>query len=560
MKKYLLTLACATAMAASAQQIGKIENVANGNFAFSKVALDKKAVISMTKKSDAPLKSAKEGVYYRTPAGSMWVAVPQPFYAYNTPMHVIAPWTEFKYVNMSDKKNGTWGMQLADSFIDLTDDVDENCNLNDYYSGCAGAYYAPQYTESGVTYIPTHTLRDGSKETMLNYVYGVTFSTFSPMNVDGAVIYSRGVLDNENLFGAGKHDGIAMGGIETCYPKPMSPLYVEYAAAYGRVAGGKDALSGKTLTMSIYNLDDENAEPLVLTCTSEDLEFDSEDNEGTKYYMVKFTKKVIDEISGETVPDPFVIDYPSVVVISGFDQAGVNLGLGGYTIADEFASDSEAENHSYCTYFDAVENTTKGFTYQGNTVVALGFQSMFDICSVVTEIEAMDGNVYPADGITVSDDGQTYGNSVFTDVKGVQVCTALAWKDAETDEEMYWSDDMYDYDWIQNLVVEGAVNQNNKEYGLYYVGAVCDPLPAGVDKRYAVIHLNGRGVVSEDIYVLQGNITLEEAKAAHAAAGINKVENNGVKTNNKVYNLNGQQVGKNFKGIVIENGKKVFKK
>lgn len=44
------------------------------------------------------------------------------------------------------------------------------------------------------------------------------------------------------------------------------------------------------------------------------------------------------------------------------------------------------------------------------------------------------------------------------------------------------------------------------------------------------------------------------------AAGISKVENLKVAQDGKCFNLAGQQVGKNYKGIVIKNGKKMVVK
>lgn len=559
MKKVLLTLACATAMVASAQ-VAKVENPAKAKMDFSRVSLDKKAVVSTTKKSDAPMKSAADGVYYRTPAGSMWAAVPQPFYNYNTPYHVVAPWTDFTFINMSDKKNGTWGIQTASTFVDLSEEVDANGNYTSYYNGRAAIYYAPQYTEGSTTYIPTHTLRSGSKETMANCVQGVEMLSFQPMNVDGGGLAARGVLTDENLFGAGAYDGIAMSGVDAYYPAPMSPLYVEYASIYARVVSSKEPLSGKTLTMTIYNLEDENAEPLVLTCTEDDLVFDAEQS-GVKYYMANFSKKVKDEISGSFVADPFVIDYPTEVVISGLDQAGVNIGFGGIDIADEFVSDNENENHAYCTYYDEAAGAMDGFTYQGNVTLALCVYGMMDICSVATELQSTDNNFYECNGIKVSDDGQSFVNCEFgQSLAGVRVYTALDWTDGETGEEMYWSDDMYDYEWIQNLVVSSLKNSQGNTVGMHDVGAICDALPSGVTKRYAVIHLNGRGVTSEPIFVLQGDITLAEAKADYIATGITNVKNNEAKKSTKKFNLAGQQVDNNFKGIVISNGKKTIKR
>ena len=560
MKKVLLSLACASAMVAPAQ-VTSIKKEASAVIASSKIEVAKNAVLSSSKMSKAPQRMAADGVYYKTPAGAMWNFSERPLYAYNTPGLVVAPWTDFTYVNMSEKKNGTWGLQTSATFIDLTDDTDEANNLISSYNGGAAAYYAPQYTEGGITYIPTA----DAGEKMANYVDDVKLHAFHPSNVGSPSYYGRGSLDNENLYGAGTFTNGTSGesfvslGIDMSYPKPMSPLYVDKVTIWGILQdASKGALSGKTLTMQIFNLEDENAEPVVLTCTPEECVLDRETTNGGYFYQVNFTQKTVDEISGETVAAPFVIDYPTEVIITGFEQEGVNLGLMGYDVFEEFKSDNENENITYLVLRTATGELR--FLRYPDTVVALGFQSMFDICTVDTEIKSTDGQAYEANGIAVSADGQTFGNNIFSDVNGVQVYTALAWTDATTGEEMYWSDDMYDYDWIQNLVVESTKNQSGREIGHHHIGAVCDPLPAGTDKRYAVIHLNGRGVTSEDIYVLQGNITLEEAKADHAITAIADVKNDAAKKNNKKFNLAGQQVDNNFKGIVISNGKKAIMK
>ena len=43
-------------------------------------------------------------------------------------------------------------------------------------------------------------------------------------------------------------------------------------------------------------------------------------------------------------------------------------------------------------------------------------------------------------------------------------------------------------------------------------------------------------------------------------AGINEVSNGTVKEKAPIYNLAGQRVGKDYKGVVIQNGKKFIKK
>ena len=80
--------------------------------------------------------------------------------------------------------------------------------------------------------------------------------------------------------------------------------------------------------------------------------------------------------------------------------------------------------------------------------------------------------------------------------------------------------------------------------------------------RYAVLYVEGFEVKSEPIIVVQGDLSIEEAKELAAwSTGIDapvvKIDNNG---KGKIYNLNGQQVNDSYKGIVIQNGKKVIKK
>ena len=42
--------------------------------------------------------------------------------------------------------------------------------------------------------------------------------------------------------------------------------------------------------------------------------------------------------------------------------------------------------------------------------------------------------------------------------------------------------------------------------------------------------------------------------------GINEVSNGTVNENAPIYNLAGQRVGKDYKGVVVQNGKKFIKK
>ena len=82
---------------------------------------------------------------------------------------------------------------------------------------------------------------------------------------------------------------------------------------------------------------------------------------------------------------------------------------------------------------------------------------------------------------------------------------------------------------------------------------IFNALPSGVVKRVGVVYLQGKtGKSKNPIIVLQGSATI--------ADGIENIEADKAKAvnNGKIYNLSGQQVGKNYKGVVIKDGKKLI--
>jgi hypothetical protein len=103
-----------------------------------------------------------------------------------------------------------------------------------------------------------------------------------------------------------------------------------------------------------------------------------------------------------------------------------------------------------------------------------------------------------------------------------------------------------------------------------------DPLPADAtvevntesasevrNARYAIARVKGYEVESDPIIVVQGDITIEEAKElAAASTGIENITvvKADKQSKSKIYNLNGQQVNGPYKGIVIRDGKKVINK
>ena len=88
------------------------------------------------------------------------------------------------------------------------------------------------------------------------------------------------------------------------------------------------------------------------------------------------------------------------------------------------------------------------------------------------------------------------------------------------------------------------------EYDITVLKLECDPLPEGVSGRKCELHVQGKTCKSTyPIEVLQGDAT----------TGINGATVN-VARDGKTYNLSGQRVAPDTKGIVIRDGKKYVNK
>ena len=80
------------------------------------------------------------------------------------------------------------------------------------------------------------------------------------------------------------------------------------------------------------------------------------------------------------------------------------------------------------------------------------------------------------------------------------------------------------------------------------------PLPEGTTKRATRLWVQGLGYDAQHpIVILQGDAIITD--------GIDNVTTIGNKqSDNRIFNLNGQQVNKAYKGIVVKNGRKMLNK
>ncbi|MDO4197001.1 MAG: hypothetical protein Q4D33_12755, partial [Prevotellaceae bacterium] len=375
------------------------------------------------------------------------------------------------------------------------------------------------------------------------------------------------------LFGDGQLDN---GGktyqcfaVEQSFPKPMAPLYVEdIFLALVNLDSEVFLPEGKELTLDIMN---EEGEVLYsLTCGAEDITVEDRDPYETDYGDMRFadavfTMKDVDPLTGDVAAVPFVLDEAFTVVISGFE--GTGIGMRGHFMLDdddvETAERAVVENGYLDFYNVADEGEMVSYTFQNPLAIPMTFTAMFDAAKVWETAYLSDGTeLADFNVLNVSADGQTVKNAGYPDETFAYVNTAASWID-EDDTEMYYLADCDDEfpEWLSYSIDNSMWNDLESEdfQPVVYVTVEAEALPAGVEGRGCKLYVNGRGITSDAaIYVLQGNFTKEQADAQEST-GVNSVlapkAHNG-----KTYSVAGQQVNKNFKGIVVKDGKKFINK
>lgn len=326
------------------------------------------------------------------------------------------------------------------------------------------------------------------------------------------------------------------------------------------------------------------------------------------YGYLVFSQRGQDEFGSE-VAQPFVIPEGEHwgVIIDGFAtdnntkvNPDVSFGPSGLRIPDE---DNTQIGSYQAKYIGRNGNPTMVYG-DGNTdaqgrsmnlAVNVGVEGMYDGISVPENMNYMlfeQANENNSDvhfnavrfpnnggyGVTDGCNDYFYNKSAtqisdydHTGVPGAMVyTTTYAWDPTET---TFFYDVNDAPAWItqngmEELTQVGYDYEGN-ETTLHSYTYVYEPmaaaLPSGVNSRWAAVHFNStRGATSDPIFLLQGNITYEQAKAEYEAQQANGVSSLKADTDKKadehIFNLAGQEVNKNYKGFVVTKGKKTLQK
>lgn len=503
----------------------------------------------------APQKSkggVAAGVYYTAPSGALWQGFTETGGAYYSPMMYVQAYSPFTFTNMvaeSDKTSAKWNVAGYDVATIFPSFLDADNNFV-YGEGLDPGYNIPMpqlilnadtFALGNFTTRPAYVL---SQDTINGLAYANSCSE--------SQLYSGGSLSTGYLYGTGGLSCTANGtkgtawGVRQDYSAPSSPLYVEKFYAMVRSTSADPIPVGDTLTCYIADLA-KGQWLYAIPITHNDVQVEEYNG---KYYGTVFIERKVKTSIGE-VSAPFTIDYPWRMQIEGFDDPNISLGFYGIEAADG----ESVKNANFLVQVSdvAVEDTA-------NYHVGDSYAHYYSGCSLQLSISGMQDNVLAPDtysniegcrSVTVQADGTTQELTNGAGLDGAIVLTAQNWLDGDGEENYYMNlgDENAD-SWVT------ACTADTLTLGDHLVNVVkfqCDELPAGVEGRTATVTFEGLGgVTSDPITIIQGV----------APTGISSVEidNQPSEKRNEIYNLQGQRVIAQTKGILIRNGRKYMRK
>lgn len=623
-KVLLLTAVVLTSVSLSAQKVTKMtmshanmqnyKNVKTANVENpTKIKGEKLPMLmkKQTEKTSAKVsrRVASDGILYNHPVGTLFggwnMGVEQDSeefgrgYGFTT---VFVPtMTKLSYKNVS-AENVTWSINNNDAQELVVDGNLETSYMRNDKNEAPALYYCPTITAASEK---TYTLGEYNFYYKRGLVKTLGLARVDSMNTmyqadPFAAIYyqgnyyvpnqSWGLLSTDNLFGSGTYDDgkgttIKATGAIQVFDKPVTPLFLTKLVVAGEtftqpiptgmqlkalITGVKEVertyTNGTKETVKTADLD--NVLATMIANSNDTIDFFStgtRNNKTIKEGYVIYQKPGTEDILGNIIPGNIVLDDEFAIVLTGFEQDGVDFGVDGLEI--------EEYNTTLPGASILLEND-RTVSYQATLLLNMGLYGMFDMAAApkypgfyTFENEELDYRVVrvPAEGspeefglgnCTEGATGAAFLTNSIDDAgyPGVPVFTNVSWFD-DNDNANYEILDRPD--WIQSVSIDPSLGN-----GLNIVMFAAEPLPAGETGRWAKVRVVGQEAVmdgttkysaySDEIVILQGDATIADAIIAPKT-----VKNN---ISAPAYNLNGQRVADDYKGLVIKNGKKYFNK
>ena len=478
-----------------------------------------------------PLAGYANGMYYARPEGTFY----QTFQASSNGKYygyVLAPnFTELKWRNMTDeanKANTTW--YINDNAVE----GDEN---NDYI--------AQYFVRSGyLSYVPTlhqglQTFTLGDDVATPYEQVGVipTDSIYNLLKWDitqggnytgyqgGGYGFGTGTTTFD-FDGDGEAEEVFSDGIVEFYDKPATPLYLSsiyFPVTSNQTEQEKMFADGKELTVEIFkvitNEDGSRTldeEPLATMKATELQNFGNYSSGDGSYGYFEVSQVEVDAFGTEYAV-PVILDDAFAVVITGFAQEGVDLGLR-FGNAAAAAYDYPILTPTFERYYDVATGEYKGMlrTYGKSSSTgalycynaAIYLEGMWD--AVYVDDTMLDYTI-PVEGGTMESVNEfTNSDGEQIHLNYLEVYTQLPWMNdwegAAEDEENYFVGTV-EGEWPEWLQISGFTDEYWAD-GMYnLVQFKADALPEGVKGRQAKIAFaSEKGAETKVITITQGEV------------------------------------------------------
>ena len=507
----------------------------------------------------APRKDYESGLYYDKPEGTFFLTLYDD--KDNAYPYIVGPsFTDLTFRNLSTNPSQTaWNINGTSLEGDEENNLVHRFGKSTAEEGYVSSWYLPTltsekdeytYAEGIVTVIDPQTVQTINSNLVTSY-YG-----------HGLNQWIFGTEEDVYDFGDGKGKvPIIQTAFYRIYEKPVTPFMLHEISIniYTDESHSSKVLpDGKALTATICKVTvDENGrtklgDPIaVLKCEGDNAVIRGENPEvsGLYYGTATFANYELNVVGIPEVA-PVVIDQAFAVLVEGFDDPDINIG---FTAADNGSDLIEYDKGTptYMTY-RLEDGTIAGDLYY-HGISSRDRTPYSYVCPLMFTIEWDGIDVQP--GFPSELTAPVEGGSASTEEDGevidyVVMCSTFPILVGEEEEENYVVEGCPEWLTIEadDSYYEGT---ETTPEGWTILGFTAEPLPEGVTGREATIHF----VSNRGGHKSVTPIVIKQGEVQGAATSIQSVnENEGLQK--VAFNVLGQRVGGEHKGIIIRNGKK----
>lgn len=228
------------------------------------------------------------------------------------------------------------------------------------------------------------------------------------------------------------------------------------------------------------------------------------------YGMLKFEFMEVDPITGAAVPAPIVVEGDFIILLDEYNNGTANFGI----FSDYYANGTDCK--TFFPWYDIEENAHYTSRVWGQNIM-LNVMAYFPVFNAPKEVKFATG-----------------------ETKKTLNVPSNVWYIYDEVEDIEWDAP----EWI-HVEVETVYAIQDNYYTHTFVNKVTIELDESAEKREGVIEFNALGLTTT-VLVKQNDDT-------------QAIENVSAKKDNKLYNVLGQEVNEEYKGVVIRNGEKFIR-